>query len=215
MFSPAINMPRAYDLDPANANLTGFASNVTGATWALTAMSSGDGLAHQVSIHNDSANDKAAINITLVGTDQNGAPLTETIAGPGASATVETTGYFLTLTSVTPASTWGADTADIGWVDEFSTPWINLDWAGGGIYQVAIDVTGTISFAIEQTFDADYWQTGVAHWVALSGSQTADGIWQTVGGATAIRLVVASYTDTAEIQMNVNATLVATPTPAA
>jgi hypothetical protein len=214
MFSPAINMPRAYDLDPANANLTGFASNVSGASWPLTATSSGDGLAHQVSIRNDSANDKAAINITLVGTDQNGAPLTETIAGPGVSATVESTGYFLTLTSVTPASTWGADTADIGWVDEFSTPWINLDWAGGGIYQVRVDVSGTINFTLEQTFDPDYWRTGVATWSALASSQTNDGIWQTVGGATALRLVVNSYTDTAEIQMNVNASLVATPTPA-
>lgn len=205
-----LNMPRFLDLDPANASLTGFASNVTGAAWTLAATNSGDGLAHQVSIHNDSSNDKSAISITLVGTDQNGAPLTEVVTGPGASATVESTGYFLTLTSATPAATWGADTADIGWVDEFSTPWLNLNWAGEDVSMIAVDVTGTINFTIQQTFD-QFWSTGTAHWSDIAATQTADGIWQTTGGATGVRVLINSYTDTAEMQVNINPTFLNKP----
>lgn len=207
-----INMPRLLDIDPADANISGFASNVSGASWTLTANSSGDGLAHQVSIRNDSGNDKASINITLVGTDQNGAPLTETITGPGASATVESAGYFLTLTSVTPAATWGADTADIGWVDEVSTPWINLNWASEDIVTIASDVTGTINFTVQQTFDPNFWQTGtVAKWIDLAASQTSDGVCQSTGGATGIRVLVNSYSNGAEMQVNINSTYAPTP----
>lgn len=202
-----LSMPRAFDLDPADANLTGFASNVTGASWSLTATTSGDGLAHQVSIRNDSGNDKAAINITLVGTDQNGAYQTETIAGPGAGATVESTGYYLTLTSVTPASTWGADTADVGWVDEFASPTINLNWGAEDVAALRVVVTGTINFTLQQTFDpldgqlALIWET-----VPGAGSQTATSVWNTTGGATGVRLLVNSYSSGAELRFNVNQT---------
>lgn len=200
-------MPRALDLDPADANLTGFASNVSGASWALTATSSGDGLAHQVSIRNDSGNDKSAISITIIGTDQNGATQTETITGPGASATVESTLYFLTLTSVTPASTWGADTADIGWVDEFATPTLNLNWGAEDVAAVHAGVTGTIDFTIQQTFDPLDGPLSVV-WETLpgAGSQTATSTWNTTGGATGMRLIVNSYSSGAEIRLNVNQT---------
>lgn len=199
-------MPRAFYLDPADANLTGFASNVTGAAWALTATSSGDNLAHQVSIRNDSANDKAAINITLIGTDQNSVLQTETITGPGASATVESTLYFLTLTSVTPASTWGADTADIGWVDEFASQTINLNWAAEDAAVLVVDVTGTIDFTLQQTFDL--LESSTVRYQAIGGASAkiADGIWNSTGGATAVRLVVNSYSSGADIRLNVNQT---------
>lgn len=204
-----LSMPRVYDLDPADASLTGFASNVTGASWPLTATSSGDGLAHQVSIRNDSANDKSSIDIVLVGTDQNGNAQTETLTGPTGSATVESTLYYLTLTSVTPASTWGADTADIGWVDEFITPTINLNWGAEDCAALVVDVTGTINFTLQQTFDrldgalTPLWQT-----VPEAGSKTVDGVYNTTGGATGARLVVNSYSSGAEIRFNVNQTFI-------
>ena len=50
--------PKNLDLDPANANLTGYLSNATGAgPFTMTTTSSGDSLAHQVSIRNDSITD--------------------------------------------------------------------------------------------------------------------------------------------------------------
>ena len=65
-------MKNNAEYTPEDNNLTGFASNVTGATWTLTATSSGDGLAHQVTIRNDTANDHSGKTATLVGTDPEG-----------------------------------------------------------------------------------------------------------------------------------------------
>lgn len=135
---------------PADANLTGFASNVTGATFTLSATTSGDSLAHQVSIRNDSATDHSGKTVTLVGTDHLGRALTEVVTGPAGSATVESSGYFLTLTSATPSATIGADTFDIGWVDEFVTPTIALDWRSG-IGSLEIVITGTINIDLDSS----------------------------------------------------------------
>jgi hypothetical protein len=201
--------PNEFDIDPANVSLTGFASNVTGATFTLTANSSGDGLAHQVSIRNDSATDHSGKTVTLVGTDADGNALTEVVTGPAGSATVESSGYFLTLTSATPSATIGADTFDIGWVDEVATKTIPLDYHSSVAAAINVDVTGTIDFTVQQTFDYP-WQAGFepqqdAQWVNITAlaAKTADTTSTASVGATAIRLIVNSYTDTAEIQMNV------------
>jgi len=137
-------------LAPANESLTGFASNVTGAVFTLTANDSGDSLAHRVSIRNDSATDHSGKTVTLVGTSADGAALTEVVAAPGASATVESTSYFMTLTSATPSATIGADTFDIGWVDEFVTKTIPLNWRGGA-GALRITVGGTINYDLENS----------------------------------------------------------------
>jgi len=199
--------PHEYDFDPANVSLTGFASNVTGATFTLTANSSGDGLAHRVSIRNDSATDHSGKTVTLVGTDPDGNALTEVVTGPGTSATVESAGYFLALPTATPSATIGADTFDIGWVDEFCSQTIPLNWRAQTAAAINVDVTGTINFTVQQTFDAVS-GTGPhqnAQWlnIAALATKTADTTATASVGATAIRLVVNSYTDTAEIQMNV------------
>lgn len=202
--------PKQFDVDPANANLTGFASNVTGASFTLTANASGDGLAHRVSIKNDTATDHAGKTVTLVGTDADGKALTEVVTGPGVSATVESTGYFLTLTSATPSATIGADTFDIGWVDEVSTQTIPLNWRSTAAAAVYVDITGTIDFTVQETFD-DVQVPGQsaiqsAQWVAITAlsAKTADTVGTATVGATAARLIVNSYTDTAELQMHVS-----------
>lgn len=201
--------PKEFDVDPANANLTGFGSNVTGAAFTLTANDAGDGLAHQVSIKNDTANDHSGKTVTLVGTDADGHPLTEVVTGPGASATVESSGYFKTLASATPSATIGADTFDIGWVDEVSTQTIPLNWRAQIAAAINVDVTGTIDFTVQETFD-DVQVVGQSaiqnvQWANITAlaAKTADTASVASVGATAIRLIVNSYTDTAEIQMNV------------
>ena len=146
--------PKYITLTPADANLTGFASNVTGDTWTLTATSSGDSLAHQVSIRNDSATDHSGKNAVLTGTDANGHTITETVTLPTGSATVESSSYFLTLTSVVPSATIGADAMDIGWVDEFISQTVPLDHY---VDEVAVEVEvvsgSTINYTLQQTFD--------------------------------------------------------------
>lgn len=211
--SQSLSKPQIFTYDLADANLTGFASNVTGANWTLTRNSATDGLAHQVSIRNDSANNKSGIDITLVGTDPDGNALTETIAGPTGSATVETTGYFYTLTSVTPASTWGADTADIGWVDEISSQTIALNHLAEDTTIINVNVTGTVNFTVQQTFDNVLSSRYSApaqqvQWANIAASQAADNQWYADGGALAVRVLVNSYSSGAELSVNVNQTYV-------
>lgn len=138
------------DYSPADADLEGFASNVSGASFTLTANDAGDGFAHKVTIRNDSATDHSAKTVTLVGTDIYGNSLTETISAPAASATVTSTEYFLTLESATPSATIGADTFDIGWNAEMLMKPVAANWRGGEA-GLQITVTGTINYDLEQT----------------------------------------------------------------
>jgi hypothetical protein len=192
------------DLDPANASLTGFGSNVTGAAFVLTANSSGDGLAHQVSIRNDTANNHDAKTVTLVGTDADGRPQTEVVTGPGASATVESAKYFLTLTSATPSATIGADTFDIGWVDEFASP--SMELAAESVAILEAVVTGTMGWDIETTIrdknrgadqEAMGWANDAA-WTAKTVSVVPTAL---TAARRYFRFVCNSYTDTAEVQI--------------
>lgn len=200
--------PHVLDLDPANASLTGFLSNATGATWTLTATSSADGLAHQVSIRNDSATDHSAKTAILTGTDPDGKAQTETVSLPAGTATVESTKYFLTLTSVVPSATIGTDTMDIGWVDEFSTQTIPLDHYANNPASVQVTVTGTINFDVESTLE-NPWDSAVANQTDLDWLNDANFTGKTaslmntlgIAGVRAIRVVVNSYTDGAELQV--------------
>lgn len=196
-------------LDPADESLTGFASNVTGAgPWTPTATHSGDNLAHQVSVRNDTANNHGAKTLTLTGTDADGRAQTETMAAPGGSATVESTKYFLTLTQVAISATIGADTFDIGWVDEFVSPTIDLDWRLNAASKWFLDVTGTINvdvqFAVEDVRRLT--DQNAALWVEPSSSllaETADSsaIVEIGAGYTAARVQVNSYSSGAELTL--------------
>lgn len=199
-------MKQQIDIDPANVNLVGFASNVTGAAFVLTANDSGDALAHQVSIRNDDAVDHSGKTVTLVGTDSDGNALTEVVTGPGVSATVESTSYFLTLTSATPSATIGANTFDIGWVDEVATYTWPCNWRCGEAATYAVNVTGTIDYTVQETFDDIRTISAQSlAWHSLTALTTKTTDLASIGtvNATAVRLVVNSYTDTAEIQMQV------------
>jgi len=202
-------MPKlqSFDVDPANASLTGFLSNATGATWTLTATSSGDSLAHRVSIRNDSATDHSGKTAILTGTDADGNAQTETVTLPGTSATIESTKYFLSLTTVVPSATISSDTMDIGWVDEVSTKTFVMNRHASTGALVQVDVTGTIDFTVQvsagdpQNMSSD--QESMP-WIA---AQDTDLVTQTtdISGhldvhTTAMRLIVNSYTDTAELQ---------------
>lgn len=137
---------------PSTASLTGFASNVTGATWPLSATAAPDGLAHQVTLHNDTATDHSAKTVTYVGTDQDGAVQTLTMNMPGSNLTVTSTLYFKTLTSTTPSATIGADTMDIGYAATFSSQTFPLVFRGSDPF-MAVIVTGTINYSVQYTPD--------------------------------------------------------------
>ena len=133
----------------AAASLTGFASNVTGDTFTLTANTAGDGLAHFVTIKNDSATDHSGKTITLTGASAENEAITETLAAPGTSATVTSTKAFLYLGEVTVSATIGADTFDIGWTAAAQSPWVVVRYFP---VTAAVVVGGTINFDIQHGY---------------------------------------------------------------
>lgn len=199
-------MPRIIkkDVPPAYPQLTGFASNVTGATFTLTTNATSDGLAHQVSIRNDAATDHSGKTITLVGTDANGDALTEAVTGPTGTATVESTGYFKTLTSATPSATIGADTFDIGWVDEVSTPTYPINHHSEIAATAAVSMSGTASFTVHETFENVRGGDSPV-WFAVSAltTKTANTRAQISPHATAVRLILNSYTGGAAAHLSI------------
>jgi hypothetical protein len=208
--------PKRLDLDAADALLTGFASNVTGAAFTLTANESGDSLAHRVSIRNDSATDHSGKTVTLVGTDADANPQTNVVTGPGNAATVESTKYFLTLTSATPSATIGADTFDIGWVDEFSSKTIVLNYDSLANPSAQVLVTGTIDFDLEVTLENPI-KGGDEQVSPFTLDDQNDLAWENdanftgktaslmaqlaVPGIRGVRVVVNSYSSGAELQV--------------
>jgi len=204
--------PFEIDIDPANVDTNGLCAAITGAgPWTIAdaefvANDSGDSLAHQLNL--TSAANLSAITMTLVGTDADGKALTEAIAGPNAT-TVETSGYFLTLTSVTAGATLGANTLDIGWVDEVQTKTFPINWRGAEAASYAVDVSGTIDYTVQETFEDIQNVTSPAqnaswHNVTALAAKTADLASVGTVNASGVRLIVNSYTDTAEIQMQVS-----------
>jgi len=200
--------PESITIDPANEDGNGYGNDVTGATFTLTANDAGDALAHIVSILNNTSNDHSGKTVTLVGTDADGEALTEVVTGPGVSATVESTEYFLTLTSATPSATIGADTFDIGWADEVITQTLPLDFYVATTATIAVDVSGTINFTVQETFNSVLTtvspvQNSTWRSIGALNNKTADTVNSSFSKATAVHLVINSHSDGAEATMTI------------
>jgi hypothetical protein len=202
-------LPKTFDIDPAAESLTGYSSNTTGTgPWTMTTTNSGDGLAHKVSIRNDAAVDYRGQTFTLVGTDADGRPQTDTITGPDASLTVESTKYFKTLlTSTASGAGIGGDTFDYGWVDEVASQTIPLDFYLSTPPTIDADLTGIANFDI-QISTRNPWSTTATdqeslafvddvNWSAKSVDYLDD---LSLPGLRAMRFVTNSYSTGAEIQ---------------
>lgn len=208
-------MLNKFRYDPANVDTDGIADGITGvgpwneiAVGELVAAGAGDGLAHQLNL--TSTANLSAINITIVGTDADDKPVSETRAGPN-NNTVETTAYFKTVTSIAASSTLGANTMDVGWVDEFVGPTVRLDWRRNVVSRYFLDVTGTISLDVDYLIeDPDrLLKQEDGKWLVVSSSlddETADSTaFVEIGaGYTAFRIRANSYTDTAEATLYVS-----------
>lgn len=190
---------------PANTNTAGFATNVTGATFTLTATSSGDSLAHKVTVLNNTATDHSGKTLALIGTDPDGRAQTETLTGPAGSATVTSAKYYLTLTSITPSATIGADTFNIGWANTWSTKTFPINWRRG-MAALRLAVTGTINFDLQQTFDDIQFKTTPFTW-SVDDSTTQAGVTASLDvryevHPKAIRVLANSFTNGAAIEMD-------------
>lgn len=181
----------------AAASLTGHASNVTGAAWVIATAGAADGLAHHVTIRNDSVTDHSAKTIVLVGTGANGEALTETLAAPGTSATVTSTKAFKSLTSATPSATIGADTFDIGWAATGHTPYFDLRSSSSGHFAASVAVylvSGSLGFDGQHTYDSPPTEDSVAFNLAALTAKSASTDASYTAPISAFRVDVNSHT---------------------
>lgn len=200
------------DIDPddADTNLIAEAQtpldagNLTLATTTLD-------YARQIGITSDD-NDSGR-TFTITGTDADGYSQTEEVTGPNATI-AESAKYFKTITTIAVDAATAGEII-VGTVDELVTRTIPLDRVSPHAAAINVDVTGTIDVTVQQTFDnvqrlgSDYVGDSAAQnaqWLDISAlaAKTADTTSTATVGATAIRLKVNSYTNGAEIQMNVN-----------
>jgi len=115
-----------------------------------------DGLAHLITIKELNTVDQSAKTFTVIGTDVNGDALSEALTGPTAGATVTTTGYFLTVTSITVSATISTNTVEVGWaagsVTLWKTVWFNPDKSFNMTINGTVD-SGSPTFGIQYSID--------------------------------------------------------------
>lgn len=201
--------PIRFAYTPEATNASGYANDIAYVDpgYVLTATTPGDGLAHIVTILGNAVTNHSAKTFTITGTDANGVAQTEGIAGPNGVATVSSTLYFKTVTSVTVSATTGADTFDIGWTAVAVGPTYPLNWRSLD-FQVSLGliITGTISVTVQHTFDglhAEYVASPAwfPHSSLVAKTATADGNY--AFPVTATRLLMNSVTAGATVVFNI------------
>ncbi len=211
--------PKRFDFDPADVDDNGIANDLpTGTSWSLSgdsewlASGSGDSLAHQLVVTTAGNETGSTKTLTLTGTDADGKVQTDSVVLPSGT-TVETTKYFLTVTSaVSDVAT--IDTIDIGWVDEFTSKTIVLNHYAGVAATAQVVVTGTINFDIETTLENPLKAIGGSAPFAFNdqsdlawfndgnftGKSASLAVKLALTGVRAMRFAVNSYSSGAELQ---------------
>ena len=201
--------PIEFSYTPADDSAAGFADDIAylAGGYALTATTPGDSLAHIVSILGNAATNHSGKTFTVTGTDADGLTQSEGIAGPNGVATVSTTKYFKTVTSVTVSATTGADTFDIGWTDVCVGPTFPLNWRQTD-FQVSlgVDISGTINYTVQHCLeDIRKANPSTLTWWPHStlASKTADTDGNYASPVTATRLLVNSSTSGATVAFQI------------
>lgn len=211
---------REFDYDLADADADGLADGNSSADASVTldgALTSGgtftsaDGMGRIIIITDLGADDQSGATYTITGTDANDQAISENLTGPGASATVASTKFYKTVSSITIASPAAGSTVDIGTrgttLSARGKAYV-LDHLSPEPAQVALDVTGTCNVDVLITFDSLMDSTTSidnANWVAdanLAGETTDQNATIPVG-CTGVMLEVNTYSSGAEIQMMV------------
>lgn len=148
--------PIVFAFTPAATSANGLANDIaySGGGYALTATTPADSLAHIITILGNAATNHSGKTFTITGTDANGVAQSEGITGPNGVATVSSTLYFKTVTSVTVSATTGADTFDIGWTAVAVSSTYPLNWRQRNfMVSLGLVITGTISVTVQHTLD--------------------------------------------------------------
>jgi hypothetical protein len=177
-------------MDLAAVDTDGIFDGITGAgPWDSDDFNVGnppDGLAHQLNF--TSGDNLSAITATVVGTDADDNVISEDVALPN-NTTVESTKYFKTVTDLSVDATLGANTLDVGWVDEAVSETIELDQGKASYWQ--LDVTGTLSIDTDWSLKPKNFDRKPHPWV--DGSGVAAGLDAETADSTAVVAVAAGY----------------------
>ncbi len=164
---------------------------------------SSDGLGRRISIQDKAADDQTGATYTITGTDADGLAESEDIAGPGVSATITTTKYFLSITNIVVASPAAGSSVDIGTVDEAVSQTLPLNYRANNPANYQSNVTGTASFAVDQTMSDIHALTNPSNdaiWFKVAALGTVDITSEGARHQMAMRVVVDTHSAAAEIQ---------------
>lgn len=210
--------PFTIDVDPADTDPDGLADNnaSSGATLTLDGVltsggtfTSADGLGHQISITDTATVDQSGATFTITGTNANDEAISEAVTGPGSGATVESSKYFKTVTSIAIASGAACGTVDCGTDTggEVASKVYVMDPRAPEGAGVQVVVTGTVNYTVEATMepisDVSSFDDFSFSAVSAYSGKTADVISNLPAGVSAIRVITASYSSGAEVQAHV------------
>lgn len=191
---------------PKTANATEFnASGLTstGAAMVPTTTATSDGLAHQVTLVAPVQPTLAGVTFTITGTDADGNPQTETgLVGPASGATVTSTKYFKTVTSILPSVTMGALVVSVGMAAPSLSPSFGLADKPTQA-SLSLVVTGTINATVRDTIADGYNPTGTSSYpstlpytaITALSAKTADTDGQARMAARRVQILTNSVTN--------------------
>lgn len=214
--------PIRIKVTPSAASAVNLAASQTPGTSALTltALAAGPidlaglkglGLGRIISITSGGVD--TGIHWIVVGKDQNGNAQTENVTG-GSGAAVSTVGYYTSLTSITPSGAV-ASTASAGTINTTASAalqMVELDFYQRTGAIVSVDVTGTISYTVQMTFDDCMLNsTNLTNNVLFATpasptaltAQSASKYTQLPAGVCGLSLTIPTYTTSGTVTLNI------------
>lgn len=181
--------PLSVTLSPADASPTGLAddNDSTGSSVTLDGtltsggiFTSSDNLGRQIIITDAGSDNQATATYTVTGTDVNDNSISESLAGPGSSASVTTTKFFKTVSSVTIANPVATSTVDIGTNGLFESKAYPCNYKAPDPNGYTVTLSGTCTYTVYETrTNLLEHGTAAANWIAsvnmASKSATAAG----------------------------------------
>lgn len=96
--------------------------------------------------------DYTGINFTIVGTDANGAVISEVLAGPNIN-TVESVLYYASITSITASGGVEGGTVQVGTTGDVTSRWVRMDSWANAQSVAQVDTSGTITYSVQTSMD--------------------------------------------------------------
>jgi len=190
-FSPVTALTTAFNAQTFNS---------TGAATAVTTSATSDLLAHKVTLTAPVQATLAGVTFTIIGTDSDGNAKTEAgLVGPASGATVTSTGYFKTITTIQPSATMGALVVSVGIAAPSLSPTIPLEWRSIVAAMHDATITGTINYSVQETFEGVFDQRAeLNQWDAsISALSAKTASVQSIGslGACGVRFLTNTVTN--------------------